>query len=560
VDYTPGVVRGVHYTPAAVVRVMVEASLGRWLWRGPVPRTEARADADVRAGRPWRDLAEVDAVRVLDPACGEGAFLLGAFDCLLDWHRARAAAGHPAAPGVGRRIAASLHGIDVDAAALARAAAALAARVTAVDGDGGTTRGALCRGDALLEPLVAGGVDFVLGNPPYVFGELLGADEKVAYQRFELGRGGQPDLFKLFFERSFGDFLRPGGTHAFLVPDALLARDEHADLRAWIARHGTVVRLCHVGRVFPRAAVSSVVVVTEKVVDHERRCAVDRWDHGRALPAHEVVAAQLVAEDGAPWALWAPPGWHGRLGLRARLAEAGALGAVLEPGPRGLTRGEEVGKAALEDCPAPGRAAPGHVAIVAGADVQRHRVAPARKQAARRAVVKDAAFYRGPKILVVKTGAGPVAAVCEDDGPALQSVYLLHPLPGVDPDGVVGIVCSALVTAYAFYAWTSGKRLQPQLTLGNVRALPFPVRRATPARLAALGDRVRALRRALGRPARAAAQRARASAAVRQQERGLDDEVARLFGLSLDEWLPELRPALDALPVSQRPRWWPPAP
>ncbi|MBI5479285.1 MAG: N-6 DNA methylase [Deltaproteobacteria bacterium] len=539
--------RGVHYTPAPVARFMVEASLGRWLRRGTA----------------WRNPAEVDAVRILDPACGDGAFLLAAFDCLLDWHLARArAVGLRVAPGLGRRLAAGLHGVDLDAGALERAAAALAGRVGAADGERGAAAAAtLCHGDALLEPAVAGDFDFVLGNPPYVFGELLGAHEKRAYQRFDLGRGGQPDLFKLFFERSFRDFLRPGGTHAFLVPDALLARDEHADLRAWIARQGTVVRLCHVGRVFPRAGVSSVVVVTEKVPGGDRRCAVDRWDGDHATPVHEVAAASLTGAGGEPWAIWAPPAWHGRDGLRARLEAAGTLGRLLEPGPPGLTRGEEVGKSALRDCPRPGQAARGHVAIYAGADVQRHRLAPPRKQAARRAVVKDAAFYRGPKILVVKTGAGPVAAVAADDLPALQSVYLLHLLPGTDPDGVVAIVCSALVTVYAWYAWTSGKRLQPQLTLGNVRALPFPVRRATPALLVALGDRVRALRRDLGRLARAASGAGSTLAAtVRAQERTIDEEVARWFGLSLDEWLPELRPALDALPASQRPRWWPPRP
>jgi len=136
-----------------------------------------------------------------------------------------------------------------------------------------------------------------------------------------------------------------------------------------------------------------------------------------------------------------------------------------------------------------------------------------------------------------------VAAVAEDDFPALQSVYLLHPQPWLDPYALAAVLGSAVVAAYAYYTWTSLKRLHPQLTLNNVRHLPFPERCPRDAldRMATLGRKIA---------------KEPDGEACKELERHMDEEVAGCFGLSLVECLPLLAPALDALPPSQRPRWW----
>jgi hypothetical protein len=58
---------GVFYTPAYIVDYIVKQTV-RELIKGKTPR-------------------EVASLRVLDPACGSGSFLLGAYQLLLDWHR-----------------------------------------------------------------------------------------------------------------------------------------------------------------------------------------------------------------------------------------------------------------------------------------------------------------------------------------------------------------------------------------------------------------------------------------------------------------------------------------
>ncbi len=65
---------GVYYTPTYIVDYIVEHTVGKLL-DGKTPREVAGI------GRGKHPL------RVLDPACGSGSFLIGAYQALLDWHQ-----------------------------------------------------------------------------------------------------------------------------------------------------------------------------------------------------------------------------------------------------------------------------------------------------------------------------------------------------------------------------------------------------------------------------------------------------------------------------------------
>ncbi len=68
VEYKPEVRKagGVYYTPTYIVEYIVEKTVGKLL-AGQTPTT-------------------VSELRILDPACGSGSFLIGAYQRLLDWH------------------------------------------------------------------------------------------------------------------------------------------------------------------------------------------------------------------------------------------------------------------------------------------------------------------------------------------------------------------------------------------------------------------------------------------------------------------------------------------
>ncbi len=85
---------GVYYTPAYIVDYIVRNTLGHLL-NGradrpdpPTSSPEAKTTAR-RAATPYLSLESAAKLKVLDPACGSGSFLIQAYQFLLDWHRDR---------------------------------------------------------------------------------------------------------------------------------------------------------------------------------------------------------------------------------------------------------------------------------------------------------------------------------------------------------------------------------------------------------------------------------------------------------------------------------------
>lgn len=203
---------GVVYTPAAVTAPMV-----------------ARALDPLAAGRP---LAEIFALRVCDPALGEGAFLLAAIERLADH---AVAAGLPRAAARAQIAQRCVFGVDVEPAALA------AARAAILTATGVAPPAAhLVVGDALALawPETFGApFDVVVGNPPYVRQELLAA-VKPALRGYDVYAGGA-DLYAYFIELVHR-IARPGGRWCLVVPNKWLTAAYARPLRAFLERAGSV--------------------------------------------------------------------------------------------------------------------------------------------------------------------------------------------------------------------------------------------------------------------------------------------------------------------------------
>jgi hypothetical protein len=202
---------GVYYTPTYIVDYIVKNTLGKML-EGKTPADAAR-------------------LKVLDPACGSGSFLLGAYQCLLDWHLRWYSEREPQKWAAGKAPAIfeardgwqlttakkkeillnNLHGVDIDAQAVEVTKLSLLLKV--LEGENQETIGsqlALIKervlpdlgdnikcGNSLIGPdywegrmmvdeeerqrvnafdwkaefpqvFVQGGFDVVIGNPPYV--------------------------------------------------------------------------------------------------------------------------------------------------------------------------------------------------------------------------------------------------------------------------------------------------------------------------------------------------------------------------------------------------------
>ncbi len=71
---------GVYYTPTYIVEYIVKNTVGKLL--------EGKTAHEVAARTPtWKPAKGGRPLSVLDPACGSGSFLIGAYQYLLDWYR-----------------------------------------------------------------------------------------------------------------------------------------------------------------------------------------------------------------------------------------------------------------------------------------------------------------------------------------------------------------------------------------------------------------------------------------------------------------------------------------
>ena len=234
---------GSHYTPRPLARRMVRGCLDRWF-----------GEAAANPGG-----VNDPGCRVLDPACGDGAFLLEVFDELCRRYAIEAADRAPGSDGERNASAVQrlevvrrhIFGVDVDLPAIEALRSHLGAQIAA----SGDLAGAAARiveenircGNSLTGPdgrsraapkqpvdswrarpidwrgefpeaANAGGFDVIIGNPPYLRERNARAlfDSLAASDLGRLWREARMDLWHYFVHRSL-DLLRPGGILSFIV-------------------------------------------------------------------------------------------------------------------------------------------------------------------------------------------------------------------------------------------------------------------------------------------------------------------------------------------------------
>ncbi len=265
---------GVYYTPKYIVDYIVKNTVGK-LIEGKTPK-------------------QIEKIKILDPACGSGSFLLGAYQCLIDYHLkyyrehpkdaqtlyldiyARVNPEDLALPihEKAKILRNNLFGVDSDPQAVEITMMSL--YLKALEGE----RGMLPRKQHLLPPLgnnikcgnsligydvmaqgqlfdddakarinpfdwnsktagfgdimESGGFDVVIGNPPYVRQELLG-DFKDYFQKHYEVYHGTADLYAYFIEKGVS-LLRRDGLFSYIVANKWMRANYGEPLRRWMKK------------------------------------------------------------------------------------------------------------------------------------------------------------------------------------------------------------------------------------------------------------------------------------------------------------------------------------
>ena len=203
------------------------------------------------------------AMRLCDPACGDGAFLAEVVK------RVALKAGRSRRPGRYVEVLERLGGYDIDG----QAVRACARRLDAVlrehwRGTAPKVRWNLVNRDALDEEAFAddfGGFTHVVGNPPYVRIQHLGKRRRRRIDRQWSLLRGATDLYLLYFELSLR-LLRPAGRMAFITPSSWLRSNSGALLRRHLGEAHRVEGIVDFGQhqVFAEATTYTAITVVQK--------------------------------------------------------------------------------------------------------------------------------------------------------------------------------------------------------------------------------------------------------------------------------------------------------
>ncbi|MDE2321155.1 MAG: Eco57I restriction-modification methylase domain-containing protein [candidate division NC10 bacterium] len=283
---------GVYYTPAYIVEYIVKHTVGRQI--------EGRSPTQLAGGKDRPPL------RVLDMACGSGSFLLGAYQCLLDYclkwyieHKpeiCKKAVYKDPRNGQWRLtieekkriLTTHLFGVDIDAQAVEVTKLSLLLKVLEGETDQSLHLGLLpfsdralpnladnikC-GNSLIGPdyftgklnldpeemkrvnpfdwsqgfpdaMKAGGFDCIIGNPPYVRQESLSSIKDYLEQNYE-AYVSAADLYTYFMEQGVR-LLRDGGRFSFIVSSSFLRTTYGQMLRRVLKKHAAVMRIVDFG-------------------------------------------------------------------------------------------------------------------------------------------------------------------------------------------------------------------------------------------------------------------------------------------------------------------------
>lgn len=303
---------GVFYTPAYIVKYIVEHTVGKLL-EGKTPR-------------------QAKGIAVLDPACGSGSFLIGAYQYLLDWYLMRYVEEDAEKHSKGKearlrpfaqkewRLTTSekkrillehLYGVDIDAQAVEVTKLSLLLKM--LEGESDETlnsqmklfhervlpdleRNIQC-GNSLIGPdfyegqfdlddeaaqrinvfdwqaafpqiFKAGGFDAVIGNPPYLGGrewkEEGGRRYEYFVEKYEIAEY-QFDIYALFWEQGIR-LLNKRGLIGYITPNTWLNNQSNTKLRQFILDNTSVISIADYSRkkVFHDAVVLPIITVLKK--------------------------------------------------------------------------------------------------------------------------------------------------------------------------------------------------------------------------------------------------------------------------------------------------------
>ncbi len=288
---------GIFYTPAYITEYICKNTIIPYLSKSGKP-TEVKDLIGEYWGSDIHELDEkVRKIKIVDPACGSGAFLNKAADILVEIHEEihktlykddKTLAKFFDNVGERRKILKNnIYGVDLNEESVEITKLALFLKVAQKDSTLPDIDENIKCGNSLIDdPEFAakkafkwaekfpkifedGGFDIIIGNPPYVdIKNINPKDVKFFFNHFKTAEN-RINLYSLFVELGL-DILNKDGYFGFIIPNSILYNDSYSKIRKLLLKQvylSNIVRLPD--KIFP-AWVETIIITFKKTHDTQR--------------------------------------------------------------------------------------------------------------------------------------------------------------------------------------------------------------------------------------------------------------------------------------------------
>lgn len=283
--------QGIYYTPTYVVNYIVKNTVG-----------------ELAKNKKF----DLENIKILDPACGSGSFLMKSFDYLITLSRKKNGDTEQtkldltgASATYGKKVEIlknNIFGVDLDPRAVEIAQLNLLLKAAEKKHRLPTLQENIKVGNSLIddsdvagnkslkwqeefEDIMNGGrFDVIIGNPPYVRPHNLNPKDKEFLWKNLKTFKAKSDLYNCFMEKGI-DLLKEGGLFSFIVPHTWTSLESFYEIRKYILNNCKVVKLVQLPKkVFQDATVETCIFVLSKEknekVREKNKIIVERLDEG----------------------------------------------------------------------------------------------------------------------------------------------------------------------------------------------------------------------------------------------------------------------------------------
>ena len=328
IEFKPDVRKagGVYYTPQRIVDYIVEHTIGNQI-KNNTPK-------------------EVSSLKIADPACGSGSFLLGAYQFLLTWHKnyyfqnpnkknPLTPEGNLTTAEKKRILLNNIYGVDIDTNAVE--VTKLSLLLKCLEGETlasienqfnifhervlPTLDSNIKSGNSLIdvnyydceldfnqerklkpfswkkefsEVFSKGGFDVIIGNPPYV---KMSDENQIAYfNQNYFCQNYQYDLYLLFLEK-YNDLMIENGLLGIIIPNTWLQSIKFQKIRKHLTNEYRWKRILHITDHVFKAVVDTHVLVFEKNKVQADSIQIDKLEKG-IISDYQILSKNDIPSNG----------------------------------------------------------------------------------------------------------------------------------------------------------------------------------------------------------------------------------------------------------------------